>query len=185
MTGRTRATLGALMFTSVVSFAAGALWLNSLIESQGPTATPTLLPERPEPQPYNLPLQYAQDVIYWCDKEGVPVWIAARLFSWESGFNADYHSRRNDNGSYDDGIAALNSYSLAYFSAKYNEAQPIDPHDPATAIKVGIMFLADLYRATGDWRLTAGAYNAGLGTPPSKWRPTTVRHVKAVLGETR
>lgn len=175
------AGISAAVIIALASFAGGMI-VEQRLAQEHPTPVPAILPERPIPQPYSLPLQYAPTVIYWSDATGVPVWIAARLFQWESGFNASYRSRINENGTYDYGIAALNTGSIPYFQSTFNDGKAIDAFDAETSIRIGILYLASLYQRTGDWRLAVGAFNAGPGTAPRNWKPITVRHVKAVLG---
>lgn len=135
---------------------------------------------RPVPQPYTLPLEYAQWVIRYCDETGVPVWLACRLFAWESGWRAGYVSVENENGTRDFGLAALNSSCIEAFSA-YNEGRKVDPHDPETAIRVGVRYLAALYAETGSWRAAVGCYNVGLAGWRAGKRP--LRHIRGVIGE--
>lgn len=150
-----------------------------------PITVPVRLPQlrdtgRPAPKPYWVPLQYTSWLIYYCDEQDVPVWLAARLFAWESGWNANYRGKENKNGTHDLGLAALNSACLVDFR-KYNDGASVDPFDPETAIRVGVRYLKALQDETGSWRAAVGCYNVGLGGWRSGLRP--VRHIKAVMGE--
>lgn len=124
--------------------------------------------------PYTMPLEYTQLVIRYCDETGVPVWLAARLFDWESGW---IRTRRhyNANGTVDLGIAALNSANLKAFAVLYNDGKPIDPFDAETSIRVGLRYLAALRAQLGDWRLAVKSY---AGNRPES-------HVRAIMGEGR
>jgi soluble lytic murein transglycosylase-like protein len=181
----------AVVIIAWLIFAAFALW--TLVVRIGISSAPTVgvevIPEisvkPPKPQSYNLPLAYASLVIYYCDETGVPVWIASRLFDWESGWNPQFRGKENENGSLDLGMAGLNSSYIDYFRI-YNDGRFIDPFDAATAIRVGIRYLADLRASTGSWRGAVAAYNCGLG----RWRTgripaRTVEHVVAVMGEAK
>jgi soluble lytic murein transglycosylase-like protein len=104
----------------------------------------------------------------------------ARLFDWESGWNAEYRGRENTNGTHDYGLAALNSACLLLFR-KYNDGAEVDPFDPETAIRVGVRYLAALHATTGSWRAAVGAYNVGLAAWRAGARPE--RHMREVFGE--
>jgi hypothetical protein len=158
------------------SFSAGV----GIMQRPPASAFPDPAPVRPSPRPYVLPLRYAEWVIRYCDETGAPVWVVARLFSWESGWNAAYRGKENDNGTHDLGLAALNSACLDDFR-KYNDGAPVDPFDAETAIRVGVRYLAALHSATGSWRAAVGAYNVGLGAWRAGARP--VRHMREVFGE--
>lgn len=109
------------------------------------------------PRPYTLPLEYAQLVVFYCDEQSVPVWLACRLFAHESGWKASLVSRENDNGTRDYGLAQLNSAYLEHFRV-YNDGQRVDPLDPEQAIRVGIRYLAALHAQCGSWREAVRRY---------------------------
>lgn len=159
-----------LALGSISLFATGAGVGASMMQSDPwPMPAPA---QRMAPQPYTLPLAYAQLVIFYCDESGVPVWLAARLFAWESGWNPRYQGRVNANGTYDRGLAALNSASLATFAALYNDGRAVDPYDPETSIRVGIRYLAALHAQHGTWREAVRKY---AGNRPAS-------HVRAIMG---
>jgi soluble lytic murein transglycosylase-like protein len=114
-------------------------------------------------------LEYLKPVVYYCDETAVPVWLACRMFSTECSKSGDpMDSDWNVHavswmGA--QGIAQLMPYNLVWFSEHYNDGNPIDPFDPETAIRVGIRYLADLYRFTGSWKGAVEAYNCG----PIRW----------------
>jgi soluble lytic murein transglycosylase-like protein len=183
--GKARAVLGIVFVGTLLAFSlAGAVYTARFAKTV-PTPEAPALPEpgRPSPKPYILPMQYAEWVIRYCDETGVPVWLACRLFNWESGWRAQRVSPENENGTRDLGLAALNNAYLVFFE-RYNGGQKVDPFDPECAVRVGIRYLAALHASTGNWRAAVGAYNCGLarwrrGDPPARTR----RHVKEVLGE--
>jgi hypothetical protein len=127
-----------------------------------PEAAPDIEPfNRPVPPPHPVPWRYAEALYLECQAEGVPLWIAARLFARESGF-CPTAQNINPNGTIDQGIAQLNSRYLDFFEG-FNDGQPIDPLDGPTSIRVGVRYLSALYRATGEWEDAVAAYNCGLG----------------------
>jgi soluble lytic murein transglycosylase-like protein len=153
------------------------LALGSLRLADEPVALPPAVAPEPRltPQSYDLPLEYAQTVIAAADETGVPVWLLCRLISWESGWRPGYISRMNANGTYDLGIAALNTGSLRYLSARFNGAQPIDPHDAELDIAIAARYLADLQARTGSWREAVRLY---AGNRPES-------HTRSIMGEGR
>ena len=93
----------------------------------------------------------------------IPLWIVARLYQWESGWDPDCAPPPNPNGSRDYGLAQLNSrYIDSDFRWRYNDGQEVDPFDPETSLRVGMRHLAAMYRATGSWVGAVWSYNAGL-----------------------
>lgn len=167
-----------LVCVAFLGFAGGMIAEDALIAAAQPVPVLVSAELRPDPMEYTLPLQYAAWTIYWCDKADVPVWLAARLFDTESWWNPHAVSRAGARG-----IAQIMGDNLVDFAKRYNGGRPIDPHDPETGIRVGILYLADLYAMFHDWRRATGAYNAGPYVPPGKWRNETVRYVRAILGE--
>jgi soluble lytic murein transglycosylase-like protein len=131
---------------------------------------------RPASLPYTLPLEYAQLVIALSYDPGVPVWIFCRLIAWESGWQAESNRNRrqmNANGTYDLGIARLNTGSLPWFAAHYNGGKAIDPFDAPLALTIAARYLADLRASTGSWRGAVVAY-AGRRSEA---------HTRAIMGE--
>jgi hypothetical protein len=128
-----------------------------------------------------VPWRYAETLADVCAETGVPLPLAARMFAWESGWRASTRNV-NPNGTEDLGIAQLN---MRYLSDWERIAGgPIDPLDGHDSIRVGVRYLAELYKVTGDWSGAVAAYNCGLG----RWRggnipASTRRHVAAVMGE--
>lgn len=127
-----------------------------------------------------VPWRYAETLADECVETGVPYWIAARLFAWESGFRSSARNV-NQNGTEDLGIAQLNTGYMAEWERI--AGGPVDPLDGYASIRVGVRYLAELYRATGSWRGAVAAYNCGLGRYRRGDLPAgTKRHVRAVLG---
>ena len=180
MTGSKVPLLGAIMGGLAILCLIVAAVLPGILDRRIPELPTPVDVGRPAPQPYTLPLAYAQWVIRYCDETGVPVWLACRLFAWESGWRAGYVSVENVNGTRDLGLAALNSACLDAFRA-FNDGGKVDPHDPETAIRVGVRYLAALHAATGSWRAAVGCYNVGLAGWQAGKRP--LRHIKGVIGE--
>lgn len=168
-----------VMFAAIafLGFAGGFIADDAMTEAEKPLPVLASAELRPEPMPYTLPLQYAAWTIYWCDKADVPVWLISRLYDVESWWNPHAVSHAGARG-----IAQIIESNFADFSKRYNSGRPIDPHDPETAIRVGILYLADLYATFKDWPRAVGAYNAGPYVAPGKWKNETVRYVRAILG---
>jgi len=141
----------------VFSLAGGVSIGIALVRHEEQITVPAPAEVELEPQPYVLPLEYAQLVIYYCDETGVPVWLACRLFAWESGWDARRVGPENDNGTRDYGLAQLNSAYLEHFRV-YNGGQRVDPFNPEHAIRVGIRFLAALRARHGSWREAVRRY---------------------------
>ena len=156
------------MLGLTVGLAVGSSWERDLEQIQ----VPAPVSGRLAPQPYTLPIEYAQLVIRYCDETGAPVWLVCRLFAWESGWNPWYRGTENQNGTRDYGLAALNSAYLEHFRI-YNNGAPVDSFDPECAIRVGVRYLAALYEKTGSWREAVRRY---AGNRPS-------RHTAKIIGD--
>jgi soluble lytic murein transglycosylase-like protein len=181
MMAKARAIVGIICISTLLACSlAGAVFAALPINAVPPEVPAPPDVGRPHPQPYTMPLQYAEWVIRHCDETGVPVWLACRLFNWESGWRARRVSPENENGTRDLGLAALNSAYLRHFE-RYNDGAKVDPFDPECAIRVGVHYLAALREATGSWHAAVGAYNVGLAGWRRGVRP--VRHIKEVVGE--
>lgn len=181
--GKARAVLGIMFVGTLLACSLAGAVFAALPARIVPPEAPALLDAgRPRPQPYTMPLQYAEWVIRYCDETGVPVWLACRLFNWESGWRTNRVGKENKNGTHDLGLAALNSACLLDFE-RYNDGRKVDPFDPETAIRVGVRYLAALREATGSWRSAVGAYNVGLAGWRRGVRP--VRHMRMVIGDDR
>jgi len=141
----------------VFSLAGGVSIGIALVRHEEQTAVPALAEPELEPQPYTLPLEYAQLVVYYCDETGTPVWLACRLFAHESGWKPWIVGRENDNGTRDYGLAQLNSAYLEHFRV-YNDGLRVDPLDPEHAIRVGIRYLGALHAQCGSWREAVHRY---------------------------
>lgn len=97
---------------------------------------------------------------------GVPLWIAGRMISAESGWQPNQIAENRDAEgrllSRDLGLAQLNDRYLDDFAWRYNDGQAVDPFDPSTAVRVAMRYLGALYRATGTWEGAVASYNCGL-----------------------
>ncbi|MDD5305048.1 MAG: transglycosylase SLT domain-containing protein [Elusimicrobia bacterium] len=141
----------------VFSLAGGVSIGIALVRGEERAAVPAPAEVELAPQPYVLPLEYAQLVVFYCDETGVPVWLACRLFAHESGWKAWIVGRENDNGTRDYGLAQLNSAYLENFRV-YNDGQAVDPFNPEHAIRIGIRYLAALHEQCGSWREAVRRY---------------------------
>lgn len=134
----------------------------------------------PAPLAVCVPWRYAETLADVCESAGVPYWIAARLFARESGWVSTARNV-NPNGTADVGIAQLNTRYMSDWERI--AGGPVNPLDGHESIRVGVLYLAQLYRATGTWADALAAYNCGLG----RWRTgripaSTRRHVAAIMG---
>ncbi len=153
-----------------------------------PTAFGIPKGDRPKSLPYVIPPEYQKMVIDAADETGVPVWMLARLFSYETTGDP-LSGRWNPRAvSYtgDPGLAQISKANLELFSHLFNDDQPIDPFDPATAIRIASRYLAANIASAG-WRDGVMAYNGGLGhyLRPDKygdWLPETVLYAKRIGG---
>jgi hypothetical protein len=153
---------------------------------------PTAIAERVTPMPYVIPPQYEWWVRDACERTGVPVWMAARLFSTES--TGDPLSGRWNPRAVSwmgaQGLAQVMPVNVGAFSEWYFGGRPFDPFDPQQAIWAGTCYLADLHASTGSWRIAVLAYNGGLGhwTNPRRWgdwQDESISYVKRVMGGER
>jgi soluble lytic murein transglycosylase-like protein len=131
-------------------------------------------------------LSYVPDVFYdfvvaACVDYGVPLKYFAKLLWVESGYDPLCTSGPNDNGTYDLGIAQLNSRYIEEFAWRYDFGT-IDPFNPLQAIRVAAKHLSVMYKHTGDWRSAFAAYNAGLSRVKSgKWPARTIEYVNKIF----
>jgi len=172
--------IGLLTIWTAVELSLTSFWVSPVVAPffAPPRATEAWL----TPLPFELPLEYTLMVIHASDETSVPVWLLSRLFAWESGWNPNYVSVMNANGTHDLGIAALNDACLLHFE-RYNDGTAVDPFDPETAMRVASRYLAALYAATGTLRGATAAYNAGLGAYQLGLMPERTRlHVNAIMG---
>lgn len=103
------------------------------------------------------------DTIHAINRDtAIPMDLLVRLIEKESCWEARAISTPNRNGSVDMGIMQLNSKYLGYFAMKFNGGVMFDPLDPEINLRVGMKYLAHLYRSTGSWYNAVAAYNAGL-----------------------
>lgn len=103
------------------------------------------------------------DTIHAINRDtAIPMDLLVRLIEKESCWEARAISTPNRNGSVDMGIMQLNSKYLGYFAMKFNGGVMFDPLDPEINLRVGMKYIAHLYRSTGSWYNAVAAYNAGL-----------------------
>jgi hypothetical protein len=151
---------------------------------------PTAIAERLTPLDYVIPPQYEWWVRDACERTGVPVWMAARLFSTES--TGDPLSGRWNPRAVSwmgaQGLAQVMPVNVGLFSTLYFGGRPFDPFDPQQAIWAGTCYLADLHASTGSWRLALRSYNAGIGhflNPKryGEWPDESVSYSREILNE--
>jgi len=125
-----------------------------------------------------VPEEHQELLAYWCDKEGVPYAIMARVAFWESGWDPNA-----DNGE-DCGLFQLNRKYFNWFSFKFNDNRLFDPFNGEESTKIACRYMRWLYRQTGDYRMAVMAYNCGLTRLKGKGPPkSTVRYMHLVFGD--
>jgi soluble lytic murein transglycosylase-like protein len=110
-----------------------------------------------------FPSAYGSVVLREAEANDVPLQVIYVLFAHESGWNQQALCF-NSNGTFDVGIAQLNSGYFGYFGEQF-WGEGFDPYNPEHNISVGIRYLARLYRYTGHWLAAMLAYNVG----PTAW----------------
>nr|WP_245897504.1 lytic transglycosylase domain-containing protein [Palleronia abyssalis] len=107
-------------------------------------------------------------------RHGIPEAIFVNLVTRESGWNPGAVSHKGAIG-------------LAQLMPDTARLLRVDPNDPIQNLDGGARYLAQQYRAFGDWRLALAAYNAGPGAvqkhggvPPYA---ETAAYVTAILGQ--
>jgi soluble lytic murein transglycosylase-like protein len=170
-----------VVFVGLALLGWGILGLHVALESRPAPVVPARAETtRPTPQAYPWPPdpQWMKWVVYYCDEQGVPCWLACRLFAYESGWKPS--ATHYNVNSVDVGIAQLNSACLKAFEV-FNDGKPIDPRDPETSIRVGVRYLAALYAETENWKVACASYNIGLaGYRSGKWPE---RYVRVIMNE--
>jgi hypothetical protein len=120
--------------------------------------TEALVVERPH---VAVPKQYYNMIVMVCDFYDIPEYPFSKMLEVESNFNPMAVSGPNANGTYDYGIAQLNSAYLEEFGWRYKFGK-IDPFDPEQSIHVAAKHLSVLYEHIGSWEKAFMAYNIGL-----------------------
>jgi len=109
---------------------------------------------------------------------GIPPNIAEALVERESEFNPT--AINPNDPSY--GIMQLYKENLDWFADHFNEGKKFNPFDPTISIRIGLEYLASLYKMFGNWFDTLAAYNAGPAAVSKKKYPaSTVRYVNWIL----
>ena len=118
--------------------------------------------------------QYLQTAKDAARRYGIPEDLFLRLVTQESGWNPQARSHKGAMG-------------LAQLMPGTARLLGVDPRDPVQNLDGGARYLAEQYRAFGDWRLALAAYNAGPeavrkygGVPPYR---ETRGYVTAILGQ--
>jgi soluble lytic murein transglycosylase-like protein len=131
----------------------------------------------------HIPMQYYYDVAINAYLNKIPLYIADRLLRAESGYRNIRGFFNNINGSFDAGIAQLNSNSLEMFSHAYNGGEKINPYDTKTSIRVAMAYLGDMIEDTGSIYGGVCAYNCGLSRVQKNAIPErTKKYAKRILG---
>jgi len=131
---------------------------------------------------WDAPFPYRGVIEMEAKAAGVPAWILAGVIDYESGYYEYAENYNADSGTWDLGIAQLNSRYLIDFSNRFNNGQIIDPFNPLVSIKVAARYLASNYKTFGDWQYAVAAYNCGPERAKSRpWPDKTERYVKEVF----
>ena len=115
-----------------------------------------------------LNMDYKQQIVNAANRHGVPPEIALAVAQRESGIR-QYDSSGNVIARYE---PRLGESSLGIFQLLQSTARElgVNPSDPGQNIEGGVRYLAQMYRATGDWQQALAAYNGGIGN----WQRGTV-----------
>jgi hypothetical protein len=130
-----------------------------------------------------VPAVFYDQVYAVANEYQVPLYYLAKLLEVESGYDPRSKSGPNSDGSFDLGIAQLNSRYIEEFGYRYGFGE-IDPYDPMLSIRVAGRHLSTLYKYTQDWPMAIAAYNCGLRRARTgKWPTQTTKYVRLILGE--
>jgi soluble lytic murein transglycosylase-like protein len=124
--------------------------------------------------PIAIPARYQAAIEREARHAGIPVDILARVIHAESNWNP-VCTGINRNGTFDSGIAQLNSAYIEYFSWKFNDGDTVNAYDSDMSIKIAARILAENFRQTGNWRDSVASYNCGLTRASRKPWPTTTQ----------
>jgi len=129
-----------------------------------------------------VPKAYYGMIVMVCDFYDLPQYYFSKMLEVESNFNPRAVSGPNADGSYDYGLAQLNSKYLDEFGWRYKFGT-IDPFNPEQAIHVAGKHLSVLYAHTGTWEKAFMAYNIGLSRVLSgKISGAGVEYVNKIFG---
>jgi soluble lytic murein transglycosylase-like protein len=140
------------------------------------------LPERPS---LAVPAKYYNMVSIVCNFYDIPTFLFCKLLEVESNFNPKAVGGPNADGTYDYGIAQLNSAYIEEFGWRYKFGK-IDPFNAEQSIHVAAKHLSVLYEHTGSWERAVAAYNCGLARVQSNRIPLRTReYVDKIFGRSK
>jgi hypothetical protein len=129
-----------------------------------------------------VPKAYYNMIVMVCDFYDLPQYYFSKMLEVESNFNPRAVSGPNADGSYDYGLAQLNSKYIDEFGWRYKFGK-IDPFNPEQAIHVAGKHLSVLYAHTGTWEKAFAAYNCGLTRVKQNRIPVkTKEYVEKIFG---
>lgn len=105
--------------------------------------------------PAKVPEQYRSAIATAEASNGLPSGLLARLLWQESRYRESVITGRV--------TSPVGALGIAQFMPSTAKDMGIDPLDPYQAISAAAKYLAQLYRATGDWSKALAAYNWGIG----------------------
>lgn len=127
-----------------------------------------------------IPEDFRKTVVDICLEYEIPILLFSNIIKQESQWDpkaiGKNYTQDGKVKSYDSGLTQLNSKYHKYFEDKFNDGNPIDPHDPETAIRVGAKYLKWAYDLTSSWTDAILVYNGGYGnwkkgtTPKSSFK---------------
>mgnify|MGYP001328457189 CR=1 FL=1 len=101
------------------------------------------------------------DVWLRCRDTDVPFIIACRLIYAESRWNPRAIGDRDSGGGRSLGLMQLAEKYLPDYARRFNGGEKIDPWNPRVSIRIGLHYLAQLYKRFGSWWAAVAAYNCG------------------------
>lgn len=153
-------TLSIVGFFIVLSFAGAYPVPTETRPLQALKADDELLKD-PKINRFLVPEKYRDWLWKYAAETGIPLDVATRLPWEESWWKPQAKNYNTSNNTIDRGLFQLNSRNLGWFAGCFNDHQKVDPHDPETAIRVGLRYLAFLYRKYGSLREALAQYNGG------------------------
>ena len=108
-----------------------------------------------------VPTKYYATLVKYCRQYDVPIYYAARLISYESGWQESFINKNKD-GSKDYSLCQLNSACLSDFRRWHNNGKKFDPMFYDDNLRIGVAHMKFLYERNGhSWWAMVACYNMG------------------------
>jgi len=107
---------------------------------------------------FTVPGRVVPVVAFWAAVQGVPFGVAFRLGFFESSWRPTVVSPAGAVG-----LFQLMPSNHRFFRDAFNGGQEFSELDPIASARIGLGYLASLFRIYGSWPLAVMAYNAGPG----------------------